>query len=532
MAGDDAALPSTPAPDAVPDVRDVDADGAVVWHREHLRTADQLAVARAAAADLLCPLFVFDPRFYGSRGLSCDARLAVLHDSLDDLDRQYRAVSDDDVGLTFCHGDPLAVLDRFRDRGWDVFAMDCPTGRYGRRRDAAAARRGGTFVDGDGLVRGTDRTRRNWQETVESFLTAERFDWDPATVELVEVPTAATPERVAEAYDVTPRKTMVPEGGTRRAVETLSDFVGDIGSYPGAISSPVDARTGTSGLSPYLKYGCLSVRQAYQHVQDHAPACRGRELFVSRLFWNLHYRQKVLDWPGWLDSAVNPVLEAFNGDRHDEALVERWKRGTTGYPMVDASMRCLRETGWLNFRMRAMCASFYYHVLHQPWWIGADYFHQELVDSVAAINYTQWQSQCGLVGKPGLRLYNPRKQVRDQDPDGEFITRWVPELDALPTEFLDRPERTPEAVQRDSGVVVGETYPYPVKQYEPAKEAFWRRYEAVQGEAAAALGDETVARRASLSGGVAGARAIAEEYGVTDPDGPTETQADLSAFSG
>ncbi|MFB6194105.1 MAG: FAD-binding domain-containing protein [Halobaculum sp.] len=528
MSSPDDHLPEAPRPDAIPDLRETDETGVVVWHREHLRTTDNPALARAVeTADRVCPLFVIDPTFYGEGSLACDARIQFLHECLSDLDDQYRDRTDG--SLTLGHGDPLDVLDRFHTRGWDVFAVDAPTGRYGHRRDRAARDRfDAVFLGGDGLVRGTDDPRDGWQETVESFLTADPFEWTAGDAAVTDLITPITTDRVAEAYGIDPEKTVERTGGTTAAWERLEAFVARIGSYPGSISSPVDAREGTSGLSPYLKYGCLSVREAYQYVQREAPDCRGTELFVSRLFWNLHYRQKVLDWPGWLDTAVNPVLAGFNADSHDSELVERWKEGRTGYPMVDASMRCLRETGWLNFRMRAMCVSFYYHVLHQPWQIGADYFHEQLFDSVAAINYTQWQYQCGLVGKPGLRLYNPRKQVRDQDPDGEFITRWVPELADLPTEFLDRPEHTPRSVQEECGVILGETYPYPVREYEAAKEAFWRQYNAVREEAAARLADPEIARRASLSGGLDAAKRIASD--VAD-DASRDRQSSLSAFS-
>ena len=252
-------------------------------------------------------------------------------------------------------------------------------------------------------------------------------------------------------------------------------------------------------------------------------------MFCSRLVWNKHYEQKLEDWPGWLDQAVNPVLEGFNTDRYDPELVQAWKAGQTGYPMVDAAMRCLRETGWLNFRMRAMCASVYFHILQQPWRIGADYFHHHLIDSEASINYTQWQSQCGLIGKPTLRLYNPRKQVRDQDPEGIFIRRWVPELASLPDEHLDRPEATPLHVQAEVGVEIGEDYPRPVVDYDSARQTFLQRFEAALPAAADALGRTEIADRASLSGGREAAKAIAADHG-TDDDRSRQTQ--LGGFGG
>lgn len=508
-----------------------DTTGAVVWHRDDLRLDDQAAVAAGAEADRLLPLFVFDPAFYGPDGLACDARLRFLHECLDDLDRRYRERTN--AGLSYAVGEPIDLLERFRSAGWNLVATASPSGRYGHERDQRAYRElDATFVAGDGLVRDAERPRREWQDRTEAWFAADQYDWDPDSVRVVEFPTGLDSSDVERAYDVDPTKSRVPQGGGQQARARLRSFVDQIHEYPGAISSPVDAREGTSGLSPYLKFGCLSVRQVYQYVDAHAPDARGTEMFVSRLFWNRHYEQKLADWPGWTDRAVNPVLRGFNADRRDPELIAAWKRGRTGYPMVDASMRCLRETGWLNFRMRALCASCYFHVLQQPWRIGADWFYRHLIDAEASINYTQWQSQCGLVGRPTLRLYNPRKQVRDQDPEGEFIREWIPELAALPTEYLDRPEHTPLAVQAECGVRIGEEYPRPVVDYEAARQEFRERLEDVRARAADALARPAVADRASLSGGRSAARSIARNHGTETEQNESDdgTQARLDAF--
>ncbi|MFB6156672.1 MAG: FAD-binding domain-containing protein, partial [Haloferacaceae archaeon] len=461
-----------------------------------------------------------------------------LHECLDSLHGVYRSVAG--AGMTFAHGDPVTVLRRFRDRGWDVVAMRGVTGRYGRERDArAAAEADVTFVGGDGIVRNAERTRADWSDAFERYVTADPHDWDPDAVGVERAATGLTPDRVADAYGVTPTKAKVPTGGLPAARRRLEGFVEEIGSYPGNVSSPKDAREGCSGLSPYIRFGCLSVRQAFRYVDANAPDGNGKRMFLSRLAWNRHYNQKLADWPGWVDEAVNPALRGFNADRHDPDLVAAWKEGRTGYPMVDASMRCLRGTGWLNFRMRAMCASFFHHVLQQPWQVGADWYHYHLIDSDAGINYTQWQSQAGLVGKPTVRLYNPRKQVRDQDPDGEWITEWVPELAPLPATHLDAPEKTPLHVQDECGVRIGEDYPYPVVEYEARRERFHDRYGTVKAAAADRLADPEVARRASLSGGRDAAEAIAERHGRGSgdaggdrdvSDAPSETQHTLSAF--
>lgn len=508
------------------------ASGAVVWHREQLRIRDHPAVAAATeSADVVLPIFAFDPAFYGDDGLACDARIRFLHECLHDLRDRYDTASGGRAGLTYAHGDPIPILDALVDAGWTVFASQTPTGRYGLERDATASDLGVRFVSGDGLRRGVERPREGWSDHVEAWFEADQYRPSFEGVTLTGLDTGVTVEDIEARYDTDPEKSRVPDGGTTVAREKLEAFVGRLSDYPGSISSPLDARDGCSGLSPYLRFGCLSTRQVYQYVHEHAPSGRGRDMFVSRLFWNRHYNQKLEDWPGWLDTAVNPELEGFNRDTYDPELVTAWKEGRTGYPMIDAAMRCLSGTGWLNFRMRAMAASGYFHLLQQPWRIGADWYHHHLIDSDAAINYTQWQSQAGLIGKPSLRLYNPRKQVRDQDPDGAWIRRWVPELEGLPPEHLPRPEKTPPVVQDECGVEIGDgpnaDYPRPMVEYEAAKERFWQRYADAKAAAAARLADEEIAERASFSRGVAGAKAIAEAHGKRETTG---TQTDLGDF--
>ncbi|TKX59793.1 deoxyribodipyrimidine photo-lyase/cryptochrome family protein [Halorubrum sp. ASP1] len=558
-----------PTPDAVCDA--ANPTGIVVWHRKHLRVEDQLAVSRAVAdGDVFCPLFVFDPTFYADSGLACDARVRLFEEAVTSLDRLYaaappnathvaatdsaarladtldssppttEAVSEqpetlqrpDAPGLTLGYGDPVDILSRFVDRGWHIITMATPTSRYGQRRDERVRDVCGdavTFVSGDGLVRDEEWPRSNWQTQITEWLAADQHTpgWDDHNTVRVSIRTGVTPAAVDRHFDVSPAKTQVPVGTHRAAMTTLREFTDRVRSYPSNISAPQDARDGTSGLSPYLNFGLLSVRQAHQYVADNAPSCRGADMFESRLVWNLHYSQKLVDWPGWTEQAVNPAFENRNEAFHDPELVTAWKRGQTGFPMVDASMRCLKETGWLNFRMRAMCASFFTHVLHQPWWIGADWYHHHLIDSDVGINYTQWQSQAGLIGKPSQRVYNPRKQVRDQDPDGDWITRWIPELADLPSEFLDQPEKAPLAVQQECGVHVGEVYPRPVVDFEARREQFWSRYEAQRPEAARELRRPAIAKRASFSGGYSAARAIADKHGTVEADAPDGTQASL-----
>jgi deoxyribodipyrimidine photo-lyase len=500
--------------------------GCVVWHRRNLRTTDHGALTHATREyDTVLPLFVFDPAFYGPDGLACDTRIQFLHESLESLERLYAAIGGT---LSYAHEEALSVLSRLTDAGWDVVATADPTARYGLARDKEAAERCGvTFIDTDGLVRGRENSREGWSDHIEEWFESAPRRCRPTEASFASLSESVTTEEIESAYDVAPAKSAIPTGGRKQAVEHLKAFVDSIESYPGNISAPADARTGTSQLSPYLRFGSLSVREVYQYVTAHAPERAGREMFISRLYWNKHYHQKLADWHGWTTEAVNPAMQGVRAETHDPELVEAWKHGQTGFPLVDASMRCLVETGWLNFRMRAMCASFFADLLQQPWKLGADFFHYHLVDSDPAINYTQWQSQAGTVGTNLMRVYNPIKQVRDNDPDGEFITQYVPELEPLPAEYLDRPEKTPLHVQQQCGVVIGEQYPYPIVEYEAARQRAMDRYEQLKPTALAALEEPAVARRASLS------RRAQPLEGTDEGRQQNRTeQAGLSAFDG
>lgn len=497
-------------------------DGVVVWHRRGLRTQDHPALAAANDYETVLPLFIFDPQFY-TDGLACDSRIRFLHESLRDLDSQYYALGG---RLNYAHGEPIEILERFVAADWDVVASREPTGRYGQRRDTAAALAGVEFVTGDGLVRAAD-SRTNWSNHIEQWFDSDlhAFDGDVEFARLAEPAGAITPGRIETLYEIDPTKSRVPHGGRTAGQRRLAQFVREIESYPGSISSPTAAETHTSRLSAYLRFGCLSVREVYGPVQNQAADGRAKEMFISRLYWNRHYTQKLADWAGWLDRAANPVMEDLHEETRDSELLAAWKAGQTGYPIVDASMRCLRETGWLNFRMRAMCASVLCDLFAQPWKEGADWLYYHLIDADPAINYTQFQTQAGAVGTNLHRIYNPRKQVRDNDPDGEFIYQWVPELRELPSDFLDRPEKTPLAVQQECGVDIGVDYPYPVVEYEAAREHAVQRFDQLREAAHRALQEPGVARRASLSR--RGRRGQRASTGEPEPD---NAQSSLAEF--
>jgi deoxyribodipyrimidine photo-lyase len=476
----------------------------VVWHRADLRTVDNAALAAASEGDRIAPVFVVDPAYYGDAGLACDARLRFLHECLADLREQYRAVGSD---LALLSGDPRERIPELVADGHEVYYNRDVTARRARERDRTIRDRDGVTVFADDGIRWPEErerdgtvaadTRDGWDESCEAYFEREQHP-RPDTLGPNPIESEVTIEEVERRHGVEPAKTDVPAGGTVAGNEALSAFLDRIGEYPSVVSPPAAAEARSSRLSPYLKFGALSHRQVYQRVQE-APSSRGRSMYTSRLYWNRHYHQKLADWPGWTEEAVNPVFRGLFRDEHDPELDAAWREGRTGFPMVDAAMRALTETGYINFRMRALVATFYCYVLKQWWKPGADFMYEHLVDADAAINYTQWQSQCNLTGVHPVRVYDPAKQVREYDPEGEFIREYVPELAQLPDEHLPRPEKTPVGVQADCGVDIGTDYPYPVVDYDHEATAARDRYSALADRAREALSDPEVRRRCSFS---------------------------------
>ena len=476
----------------------------IVWHRADLRTADNAALAAAADAGDVAPVFVVDPTYYGEGSLACDARLGVLHDCLADLREQYRSLGSD---LALLAGDPRERIPELLAGGDEVYCNRDVTAMAGRDRDRALLDREGVTVFADDGIRWPDEraadgtvavdTRDGWDDHCEAYFERDQHP-RPDTLGPNPLDSEVTIDGIEDRYGIAPTKSVVPEGGTVAGNERLSAFLDRLGNYPEVVSPPAAAQRRSSRLSPYLKFGALSERAVYQRVQA-APASRGRSMYTSRLYWNRHYHQKLADWPGWTEHAVNPVFRGLFRDDHDGALDRAWREGRTGFPMVDAAMRALTETGYINFRMRALVATFYVYVLKQWWKPGADFMYYHLIDADPAINYTQWQSQCNLTGVHPVRVYDPAKQVREYDPDGEFVREYVPELASLPDDHLARPEKTPVHVQKSCGVDVGTDYPYPVVDYDHEATRARERYAALSNRAEEALSDPEIRRRCSFS---------------------------------
>jgi deoxyribodipyrimidine photo-lyase len=268
--------------------------------------------------------------------------------------------------------------------------------------------------------------------------------------------------------------------GEEKAHQALEVFINErIENYFAFLSYPEKSRYYTSQLSPYLTYGNLSVRQVYQKVMAQRGEVKNKrslDQFLSRLKWHCHFIQKLESEPRLEYENLNAAFDNIR-QKKNKHYIKAWKEGMTGYPLIDAAMRCVKETGLLNFRLRATVVSFFTHHLWQPWHEGARILARYFLDYEPGIHFSQFQMQAGTMGIHTLRIYNPVKQSLEKDADATFIKRWVPELSHLPLEFIHRPWLMSAMDEMLFNFKLGVDYPRPIVEHEVAakvaKEKLW-----------------------------------------------------------
>jgi len=247
-----------------------------------------------------------------------------------------------------------------------------------------------------------------------------------------------------------------PKVGSLEAINLLQSFTSKRGKYYSSeMSSPLTASTACSRLSTHFSFGSISIRQAFQNIdrkskslsllppEDRRSWTKVFSSFQSRLRWHCHFIQKLEDEKSIEFESLHPDLIGLRENSINLEFLERWKLGLTGYPMIDACMRSLISTGWLNFRMRAMLVSFASYHLWLHWRPISIYLANLFLDYEPGIHYSQVQMQSGTTGINAIRIYNPIKQGIEHDPEGVFIRNWIPELRDMKKNEIHEPWHTP-----------------------------------------------------------------------------------------
>ncbi|MHC4975680.1 MAG: deoxyribodipyrimidine photo-lyase [Planctomycetota bacterium] len=474
----------------------------LVWFRSDLRVRDNPALWKACCEsdDEVVGVFVMSPRQWRVHDWA-DRRVGFVLKNLRELSESLRGLN---IALRvvvaedFHEVAPL-LLELARELGCNELVFNDEYEVNERERDERvidlfeeAGHRVRTFCDQCVVEPGELRTG---QGTFYKVFTPFRRAWLRAfedNYELVALLPAPEPRKVmAGAPDAIPDRVDGFEcdrsggglwpAGESGAHDRLSSFLSErLGVYKRDRDFP--ALEGASGLSPYLTSGVLSVRQCFAGAIEANDGCvdtgsEGAICWISELIWREFYRHILVGFPRVSrHRAFKPSTERLRWSS-DDALYRAWCEGMTGYPIVDAGMRQLRETGWMHNRLRMITSMFFSKNLFLDWRLGERHFMRHLIDGDLASNNGgwQWSASTGCDAAPYFRIFNPCAQSKRFDPRGEFIRRFVPELSGVDVGWLHDPERMPGSVRAESN------YPRPIVEYAESRQRAIDAFQELRG---------------------------------------------------
>lgn len=469
---------------------------AIVWFRQDLRLRDNPALRYACDNfNFVLPVFVWSPGVEGPAALGSASRV-WLHHSLVELSER---IEKRGGRLLVRTGDPRTVLP-------EVVSELSATAVFWNRRYEPPL----TSLDADVKTALSDAgcTARSfkanllyepWEVSTNESRPYQVFTpfWKSARTTRVPGETLPEPKRIARPDKSLPSLAIselellptIPwhqevirawQPGEIGGQKRLREFLGDpITEYDQGRDFP--AQTSTSRLSPHLHFGEVSPRQILHSIEQRKLEGRSIEAFIRQLGWREFAHHVLHHFPQTIDQPLQRRFEKFRWD-DGRGLLSAWQKGLTGYPIVDAGMRQLWQTGWMHNRVRMIVASFLVKDLLIDWRQGAAWFWDTLVDGDLANNTMgwQWAAGCGADPAPYFRVFNPTRQGEQFDPEGEYVHRWVPELARLPAKWIHKPWEAPVEILRQSQVILGTSYPRPIVDHAAARLEALKRFDEIK----------------------------------------------------
>ncbi len=449
----------------------------IVWFKRDLRLVDNEALYYANQSDLpLLLIYVFEPSVMNYD--DSDVRhWRFIYESIQDLNKKLAPFN---AEIYFFHNEVKSVLSELikKFEVKTVFSHQEIGKKVTYDRDLEMK----TFFSSNeitwkefqmhGVIRRL-KSRQNWDKRWEQVMRDTPKNIKESDLKTIELDTECYNAIKGDKLpiEITTPNPNFQRGGEYWAWRYLDSFVKErYVNYSKHISKPALSRKGCSRLSPYLAYGNISMRMIYQYTNQHYETSKNKRAilnFVSRLHWHCHFIQKFEDECEMEFKNANRAYDTLIKPKN-ETYIKAWQEGKTGVPIVDACMRCLVATGYINFRMRAMVVSFFTFNLWQDW-RELHFLARQFLDYEPGIHYPQIQMQSGTTGINTIRIYSPIKNSEEHDSDGIFIKKWLPELAEVPVSLLHEPWKMNEMEQQFYNCIIGKDYPEPIVNIEETR---------------------------------------------------------------
>lgn len=464
-------------------------DTAIWWVRRDLRLADNPALTQALQeAERVAAVFILDPVLLRSPYMA-EKRLAFLFEGLVELDR---ALQQRGGQLIVRQGAPSVELKRLlAETGAQSIFAEADFSPYARRRDRQVSNQLPVSWIGLPVVHPPEAVLKP-DGTPYTVFTPFRRRWESLPSPSTPLPTPEFIPGLKGSFSLPiPRPTsrdalLAFPPGEAEALHRLGYFTGgrDAPVYEYETSRNLMGREGTSQLSPYLRFGMLSPRQAVHSAVDairrasNAVARTSAQAWLNELIWREFYLNILYHFPHVRKASFRTELQKIAW-RNNPQEFAAWCAGKTGVPVVDAAQRELLQTGWMHNRARMISASFLTKDLLIDWHWGERWFMQHLIDGDPAANNGgwQWTAGTGTDAAPYFRVFNPVLQAQKFDPLGEYVRRWVPELALVPNEILYEPWKMSAAQQKQTSCVIGKDYPPPIVDHDWARQQALKAYQ-------------------------------------------------------